>query len=147
MLGGLHIEKDALKVVGKWLTGSGWAEMICNSGAVSQGVADSFLTAKHVTRTRRAHQVTAACLYILMRKSYEVLQSNVTVDEESKTLSVPFWHRKAPCLRLGHHRILVAHYKTAHMLLLYSRGRAPRILLQMVQNLWYLMAQTFLISH
>lgn len=85
MLGGLHIEMDALKVVGKWITGSGWAEMICNSGVASQGVADSFLTAKHVTRTRRAHQVTAACLYILMRKSYEVLQSNVTADEESKT--------------------------------------------------------------
>ena len=82
---GLYIEMDALKVVGKWLTGSGGAEMICNSGVALQGVADSFLTAKHVTRTRRAHQVTAACLYILMRKSYEVLQSNVTADEESKT--------------------------------------------------------------
>ena len=40
----------------------------------------------------------------------------------------------------------MARYKTAHTLLLYSRGRAPRILLQMVQNLWYLMAKTFLIS-
>lgn len=82
MLGRLHIEMDALKVLGKWLTGSGWSEMICNSGVASQGVADSFLTAKHVTRTRRAHQVTAACLYVLMRKSYDVLQSKVTANEE-----------------------------------------------------------------
>ena len=40
---------DSLKVLGKLLTGSGWSEMICNRGVASHGVADLFLTAKHIT--------------------------------------------------------------------------------------------------
>ena len=57
MLGGLHIEMASLKMLGKWLTGSGWTDLLCNAGVATQGVAESFLTASHVARTRRAHQV------------------------------------------------------------------------------------------
>uniref|UniRef100_UPI00358FF46D uncharacterized protein n=1 Tax=Myxine glutinosa TaxID=7769 RepID=UPI00358FF46D len=35
------------------------------------GMADSFLKASHVTRTRHAHQVTSSALSILMRKAYD----------------------------------------------------------------------------
>eukprot|EP00795_Rhopilema_esculentum_P014898 gene14898-6038_t len=56
MFGGLHIEMVFLKVLGKWLDGSGWAKIMCMAGVANQGVADSFLSACHVTRTRRAHQ-------------------------------------------------------------------------------------------
>ena len=34
------------------------------------GKADSFLQATHVVRTRRAHQVTLAALYILKHRAY-----------------------------------------------------------------------------
>uniref|UniRef100_UPI00358F200E folylpolyglutamate synthase, mitochondrial-like isoform X2 n=1 Tax=Myxine glutinosa TaxID=7769 RepID=UPI00358F200E len=35
------------------------------------GTADSFLRAAHVTRTRRAHQITAAALHVLQHRAYE----------------------------------------------------------------------------
>ena len=63
MLGDLHIEMAAFKVLGNWLDGSGWT-------SVATGVADSFIKASHLTRTRRAHQITAASLYILQQRAY-----------------------------------------------------------------------------
>lgn len=85
MLGGLHIEMSAFKVLGKWLTGSGWTQTLCSAGVATQGVADSFLAAKHLTRTRRAHQITAASLYVLMVKGYEAFTANITGNEEAKS--------------------------------------------------------------
>ena len=70
MVGGLRIEMAAFKMLGKWVSGSGWVEAICNSGVATQGVAESFLTPSHLTRTRHAHQVTAASLFALMRSAY-----------------------------------------------------------------------------
>lgn len=72
MLGGLHIELCFLNVLGKRLTESGWAEMIIN--------ADSFLKGKHVTRTRRAHQVTAACLHTLVTNAYKADTEDSTLE-------------------------------------------------------------------
>ena len=66
MLGGLHIEMAAFKMLGKWVSGSGWAEAICNAGVEMQGMAESFLTASHITRTCPVHQVMAASLFVLM---------------------------------------------------------------------------------
>ena len=70
MFGGLHIEMAALKALGKWIDGSGLIEALANASVASSGVAESFLIASHVTRTRRAHQVTAAALYTLMNNAY-----------------------------------------------------------------------------
>ena len=36
----------------------------------SSGTADSFIKAAHVTKTRHAHEVTAACLYALIQRAY-----------------------------------------------------------------------------
>lgn len=36
MFGGLHIEMTAFKVLGKWLDGSGWTEIVTNAGVASQ---------------------------------------------------------------------------------------------------------------
>ena len=58
MLGGLHMEMASWKMLDNWLTGTGWAETVCSAGGVTQGVAESLLTASHLSRTRRAHQVT-----------------------------------------------------------------------------------------
>ena len=65
MFGGLHIEMAALKALGKWINGSGLIEALANASVASSGVAESFLTASHVT-----HQVTAAALHILALDSH-----------------------------------------------------------------------------
>jgi len=46
------------------------------------GTADSFLRASHVLRTRRAHQVTAAALYILQHRAYNHYCLGETRDAE-----------------------------------------------------------------
>ncbi len=50
MLGGLHIKMAAFKALGKWVHGSGWIEALTNGSVASSGVADSFLSASHITR-------------------------------------------------------------------------------------------------
>ena len=70
LFGGLHIEMAALKIVGDWLQGSGWVQALVQAEVTSAGTADSFLRASHVSRTRRAHQVTAAALFTLQKNAY-----------------------------------------------------------------------------
>ena len=53
MMGGLHIEMASLKMLGKWLTGCGWSEIMYSAAVATQGIAESFLTASHVTHTTR----------------------------------------------------------------------------------------------
>lgn len=79
LFGGLHIEMAALKTLGDWLKGSGWVQALVQADIITVGTADSCLRALHVARTRRAHQVTAAALYILQRRAYE--HYRVTGDE------------------------------------------------------------------
>lgn len=64
LLGGLHTEITSYKVLGHWLEGSGWVEALQEAEIATPGIAESFLKASHVTRTRHAHQVTASTLYI-----------------------------------------------------------------------------------
>ena len=82
MFGGLHIEMTALKTLGDWLQGSGWTQALVQAEITTAGTADSFLRAAHVTRTRRAHQVTAAALYILQRRAYGQYSTTNTADDE-----------------------------------------------------------------
>ena len=82
MLGGLHVEMSALRLAGDWLNGSGWTSLLESAGVVRGGVADSFLKASHVTRTRLAHEITAAALYILMQEAYA---KNQDVEENFET--------------------------------------------------------------
>ena len=64
---------------------------MCNAGVATQGVAESFLLASHVTRTRRAHQVTAASLHILMNKAYSEYQAKSRENEQENMLSKEEW--------------------------------------------------------
>ena len=80
--GGLHIEMTALKTLGDWLQGSGWIQALVQAEITTAGTAYSFLRAAHVTRTRRAHQVTAAALYILQRRAYGQYSTTNTADDE-----------------------------------------------------------------
>ena len=71
MLGGLHIEMASFKALGNWLDGSGWTDVLVQAEVAKSGTADSFLKASHITRTRHAHQVTAATLFILQKQAYD----------------------------------------------------------------------------
>jgi hypothetical protein len=70
MLGGLHIEMATLRVIGKFLEGSGRGHMLVHTNITTEGKAESFLKAAHVKRSRYAHMVTAACLFSLQKKAY-----------------------------------------------------------------------------
>lgn len=70
MLGGLHIEMSMWRVVGDLLDESGWVELLTEADVASSGTADSFLSASHLTKTRRAHQVTALALSVLQQEAY-----------------------------------------------------------------------------
>ena len=59
-----------LKVLGDRLEGSGWTVVLSDVNVATPGTANSFLKATNVTRTRRAHQVTACSLFILLKRAY-----------------------------------------------------------------------------
>ena len=81
MAGGLHIEMTSFKVIGNWLDESGWTTAVFNAGIATSGVADSLLKTTHVTRTRHAHQITAASLSILQHDAYEGYKETLLVGE------------------------------------------------------------------
>ena len=70
MMGGLHVEMVMLKVIGNWLEDTGWSNVLCTSEVAEQGTANSFIWGSHVSKTRKAHQITACALYSLMKKAY-----------------------------------------------------------------------------
>ena len=70
MLGGLHIEMAAFKLLGDLLEKSGWTSALVEANITTTGKADSFLKVSHLTRTRYAHQVTACSLYALLKKAF-----------------------------------------------------------------------------
>lgn len=89
IFGPLHIEMGALRVLGEWLDQSGWTSALVQVNITPSGIADSCLTASHVGRSRRAHQVTACGLYILLTTSYKQYQDSLAID--AITLGVDEW--------------------------------------------------------
>ena len=71
MFGPLHIEMGVFKALGDWLDGSGWDAVLSEAKVARPGVAQSCVDGSHLTRTRHAHQVTAAALHHLQNKAYE----------------------------------------------------------------------------
>ena len=86
MFGGLHIKKHSATF---------WRAVVGQLGALTQvslatrGTADSFLEASHVTRTRRAHQITACSLYLLQQKAYTEYCHGV--EEGCNKMSLEDW--------------------------------------------------------
>ena len=89
MFGGLHIEMAALKAIGNLLDGSGWGSALVQAGVATPGTADSFCRVTHVTRTRRAHQITAGSLFVLLEKAYS--QYLVSLSADQNLLSLEEW--------------------------------------------------------
>ena len=69
MLGGLNTEMALWKTLGDVWEGSGWTEALTEGEVVSSGVAESFLKAAHLTRTRHGHQVILLTLRNIMKGS------------------------------------------------------------------------------
>ena len=82
LLGGLHIELAALKMIGTWLEDSGWVDILAQSGIATPGVAQAFFVSSHISRTRRAHLITACALYYLMLRAYHSAMENVNAEEK-----------------------------------------------------------------
>uniref|UniRef100_H3B0T6 Uncharacterized protein n=1 Tax=Latimeria chalumnae TaxID=7897 RepID=H3B0T6_LATCH len=71
MMGGLHIEMAVLSLIGDWLEGSGWVEILVKADVTTYGIAESFLIRSHVKRARYAHQVSVASLYVLQINAWK----------------------------------------------------------------------------
>lgn len=71
VFGGLHIEQGFLRTIGDWLEGSGWTAALSEANVASPGTTESFLKVTSITRTRRAHQVSACSLFILLKQAYQ----------------------------------------------------------------------------
>ena len=97
MFGGLHIEMAALNTLGDCLRGSGWVQALLQAEIATPGTADSFLRAAHVTRTRRAHQITATTLHILQHRAYTITRHCMTDCDDAEDLpEFEDWcHRRA----------------------------------------------------
>ena len=87
MFGGLHIEMAAFRSLGTLLKGSGWTGTIAEADVTTPGTAESFLSVSSLTKTRHMHQVTASCLYMLLKEAYEYS----TTEESEKALSFEEW--------------------------------------------------------
>ena len=90
MFGGLHTEMAAFSSIGNLLKGSGWTSVLTDAGVASYGTAESFLKASSVTRTRLAHQVTAASLYRLMKTAYTDY-CNEAIENSNEVINFEDW--------------------------------------------------------
>ena len=54
---------------------------LVQANSASPGTADPFIKANHVTKTRHAHQVTAARVHILMERAYTEYMSDATTSQ------------------------------------------------------------------
>ena len=80
MFGGLHVEQAFLKVNGQWLENSGWTAALVDANVATPGTAESFIKVSSITRTQRAHQVTASTLFILLQRAYKRYANGMTED-------------------------------------------------------------------
>ena len=84
MMGGLHVEMATLRMIGHWLDGSGWVQCLVASGLCTSGIADSFIHASSVKRTRYAHPVSAAALFVCLKRAYNhFCQHSGTQEQKS----------------------------------------------------------------
>ena len=79
MFGGLHIEMALWSTIGDFLEGSGWTTALLEAGIATSRVAESFLNASHLMRTRHSHQVTLLALSKLQWDAWQ----EASLDDES----------------------------------------------------------------
>ena len=57
--------KVLLKLIGDVLKDSEWTQILAQAYAFSSGVAEKLLSASHIKKTPRSHQITLAALHIV----------------------------------------------------------------------------------
>ena len=87
--GGMHIESAALETVGNLLESSGWTGALVQAYVPTYGKADMFLKAAHITRTRRAHQVTACFLQQALAEAHQ--EHVKTTEPNTEPMSLEDW--------------------------------------------------------
>ena len=70
-----------LRALGIWLQDSGWVPALVHADIATPGTAESFIKVAHVTKTRHAHQITAASLSILKHKAYQAYLTDFPSEE------------------------------------------------------------------
>lgn len=75
-------------MLGDWLEESGWTSALVQADIAGTGTADSFIKVSHVTKTRYAHQVTAASLRVLLERAYNEYTSQYG---EGNIMSLEEW--------------------------------------------------------
>ena len=112
-----YIEITGLKVIGDWLEDSGWVEVLVQAKVASAGIADSFVKVSRATRTRHAHQITSSSLYILLKKSLQIISCITGTNVDKQSPQFQFWYTAL------HLELLILIYvkslHTADFLLLY----------------------------
>ena len=78
-------------MLGDWLEDSGWTSALVQANIASTGTADSFIKASHVTKTRHAHQVTAASCHTLLHRAYAEYTTSEATVAETEVLSLERW--------------------------------------------------------
>jgi hypothetical protein len=91
MLGALHIEMAFLKTIGDYLDGNGWTSALISVGIATSGRSEAMLRASHVMRSRHAHQVSLACLYIMQQHAYTHYVQNRNTDDLDAPASFTDW--------------------------------------------------------
>ena len=81
MMGSLHIEMCLMAVIGDWLDGSGWVEILVKADINTPGRAESMLHGRHVKRCRYTHQVTSAALCLLLNDSHKTSNSSSNLQD------------------------------------------------------------------
>ena len=102
VLGGLHIEMAAWKVLGNWLENSGWVEALMEGNVFTAGVADSLIKVSHVARTKQAHQITANALALLLHEAYGMYKRKVPQVCESMDAWIGRRKRESPQFQYWH---------------------------------------------
>jgi hypothetical protein len=78
--GGVVFKLD-FKLLGNLLKGTGYVTALSEADIASLGTAGSFLTVSNLAKTRQAHQITACCLYDLIKKAYQHATDNANPDD------------------------------------------------------------------
>ena len=107
MMGGPHIEMVILNVLGHWSDGSGWLSLLTTANVTTDGRADALKKSPLKARSRWAHQVTAAILYCLCDKAYNLYKTEA--EGEGK-----------PCILTR--RLVYTHGKTTPTFLLLEQN-------------------------
>ena len=81
MLGPLHVEMAALRMLDEWLSKSGWTTLLVDSKVTTSGRAESIIGASHIGRSRYSHQVTIAALYVLQHQTYDAYIATVPAEQ------------------------------------------------------------------